>query len=196
MAGYLPNSSYFNIVHVLEHADRADRPSTVTYTVQNAGSYTPNGVAAACHDQFITYWGAFMDSQVTFRSTLAYQGPTPSSTAGVKNDTATGSTSNAKAPANVALLIHKQTALIGRRNRGRMYIPYVLNETTIDEVGNVLPASVTSFTNQAQGLVTALETVDVPMYLAHSSPGLGSPEKVTAAYADPVIGTQRRRVRR
>lgn len=196
MSGYLPSAAFFNIVHQLTHSDRPDRPATVTYSVRNDGAYTPNGVAETAHTMFYTAWAAYIDNQVTFTQTAAYQGPTPSSNAGLFASIDTGNNTGAKAPISNAVLIHKRTAFIGRRNRGRSYIPFVLTESAVNEVGELTPSARNTFTTAAEVHRGGLENFDLPMMLTHSAPELGLPVEVTLVDADPVMGTQRRRVRR
>lgn len=113
----------------------------------------------------------------------------------------TGST-----PANLAMLLHKRTSRGGRRGRGRMYIPWVLADTDVDEVGAVLSSVVASWnTGLATLLINIQSTSKVDnMVVLHSPsrPGTenptspGSPNVVTTLVADPIIGTQRRRLGR
>lgn len=101
-------------------------------------------------------------------------------------------------PPNCAVLIHKVTARGGRRGRGRMYIPWCVNETIVDEAGVILAANVTTFTNAMAAWRTAMITNTVPLVLLHG-PGKTTqpaPDPITQLTADRLIATQRRRLGR
>lgn len=113
----------------------------------------------------------------------------------------TGTGSSAKLPQNCALLVRKATARGGRSGKGRMYIPNVLPETAVDNVGVIDSATVTAFQDVADELLTQL-TGDpgpsLPMVLLHNNSLTvdPTPTPVTALVVDSLIATQRRRLRR
>lgn len=111
-----------------------------------------------------------------------------------------------------AILVEKQSGFGGRRGRGRMYWPGVYDGWVDDNgaLGSGIQAQVNGFMVQ---LLANLAATDVPMYLLHSpsytwaivggqprrvygDPGdAPDPYIVTALSCDPVIATQRRRLR-
>jgi hypothetical protein len=107
-------------------------------------------------------------------------------------------------PPNCALLVHKTSARGGRRGRGRMYLPWFVDETECDEAGVILPASVTQYQTSMNTFRGALSTGGNPMVLLHqpSEPGTvhpttpGPPNVVTGLVVDRIIATQRRRLGR
>lgn len=109
----------------------------------------------------------------------------------------------AKVPSNVALLIRKLTSRGGRRGRGRMYVPWILNEGSVDDVGNI--DGTYRGTLQAAAIQWMADLAEAapggpfaPMVLLHSSGGStapGSPNEVTDLVVDPLVATQRRRLR-
>jgi len=113
-----------------------------------------------------------------------------------------GSEVGQKLPQNCALLVRKNTALGGRRNRGRYFLPGILNEAQVTATGIVDPGSVAIYQTQ-QGLFLA-DLADglggvpsIPMVLLHSQ-GLSvvpEPTPVTTLSVDNLIATQRRRLR-
>jgi hypothetical protein len=107
-----------------------------------------------------------------------------------------GTSGGACLPQNCAGLIHKRTALAGRKGRGRMYLPsFFLPEASIDSIGALNSALVTNLTNSINSFLSGLTTEGVPMVLFHeSSPP--SPTLVTSLQVDPIIATQRRRLRK
>lgn len=101
-------------------------------------------------------------------------------------------------PPNCAALIHKTTARGGRRGRGRMYLPWVLQESLVDEAGIILASTVTSITNGVNIWVTRLATETTPLVLLHGpgKTGTPAPDVVTSVRCDPLLATQRRRLGR
>lgn len=112
------------------------------------------------------------------------------------------SSDSARTPQNVAVLVRKETDLAGRRNRGRLFWPSVargnvnsvgqLSDTTVEGYQDTFDQFyVTMFTNgEATGLsdFTILHTV---------SPGGDLPPTPIARFSvEPVVASQRRRLRR
>lgn len=113
-------------------------------------------------------------------------------------------------PPNVACLIRKRTGSGGRGNRGRMYMPWFLNEGSIDEAGMIAGADVASRQAMAdawladlddnvtgQHLVIANRIYDEPWtnpnrVLLEVVTGL----EVTSLVVDDRVATQRRRLGR
>ena len=109
-----------------------------------------------------------------------------------------GRASGVGSPNNCAFLVHKRTARGGRRGRGRIYWPWSVQESNVDENGVILAANVTLVQGKMNTFLTALNTNGTPMVLLHS-PGMtaeGPPNDVTSLQADGIIGTQRRRLGR
>lgn len=108
------------------------------------------------------------------------------------------------APPNCAALVHKTTSRGGRRGRGRMFIPWVLDEGSVTEAGLLVGAHMTTLQTACNNFLTALTTFGVPMYLLHnpSTPETtkptvpGAPNLVTGLKVDAMISTQRRRLGR
>lgn len=120
------------------------------------------------------------------------------------NSTAAGTTSETMLPQNSAYLIEKHTGAPGRRNKGRMFWP-AIGEARVDHLGNVAGATVTALQAAMTGLLTNLSGgssgvyPNTPMVLLHSTPKVGvagPPTLVTSLVVDPVISTQRQRLRR
>lgn len=109
----------------------------------------------------------------------------------------TGSTTNVAA--NSAVLVHKRTAVGGRKGRGRLFLPWYVADTNVDEVGFITPATVTTLQSYMDSFRAALNTNNVPMRLLHSPDKNGvllAPTAVTDLVVDPQIATQRRRLGR
>lgn len=108
-------------------------------------------------------------------------------------------------PQNCALLVRKLTTLGGREGRGRMYVPYILLESDVSEVGAVATTRLadlqTTFSNLHADWMNTIgaSAPATPPVLLHSEPQLGLtpvPTPITAFAVDGRIATQRRRLRR
>ncbi len=106
-------------------------------------------------------------------------------------------------PSNTALLCSYFSIFKGRRNRGRNYWPGLLGETQVDERGTIVPARVTSAQNDIDAFFAAIiarpEVVNQCISQS-ATPGAVTPPiipwpRVATRVVQPVIGTQRRRVR-
>jgi len=101
-------------------------------------------------------------------------------------------------PANCALLVHKRTQKGGQRGRGRFFLPWSVNESDCGENGIINSTAVATANTALNVWYMDLATRGVPMYLLHQ-PGqspTGLPTQVTSLAVDPLISTQRRRLRR
>ena len=110
----------------------------------------------------------------------------------------------ATVPPNCALLVKKSTNRGGRRGRGRMYIPWAIDDNQIDETGLISSGEVTAAQTAADDFLEELGTAageegPHPMYLLHESEGEtapGSPNLVIGLSVDVIVATQRRRLGR
>jgi hypothetical protein len=115
-----------------------------------------------------------------------------------------GGRSESGLPQNCAFLAEKHTALAGRQNTGRMYIPGCA-DSDVNDIGEVsavalaawnadLPVFLTAFNNvllvnQMQLLHSCFHEPLDPPCVPHE------PTPITSMNLDPVIATQRRRLR-
>jgi hypothetical protein len=98
-------------------------------------------------------------------------------------------------PANCCILLTKITALGGRRNRGRTYIPAGwLFENEVDASGRIQPAAAGAMETRMNNWLAALTLEDVQPVLFHSSAPT-TPTPIIGYAASTLIGTQRRRIR-
>lgn len=108
---------------------------------------------------------------------------------------------------SAAAIIEKRTGVPGRRNRGRMFIPAILEAST-DIGGHLTPARIAVIQAAATQFLTDVGTIDVDaeMMILHSKgwdgdvepPDPGNapdPRVVTNLIVNPLVGTQRRRLR-
>lgn len=114
-----------------------------------------------------------------------------------------GTQTEPRLPQNCALLVTKNTALGGRKFRGRFFVPNVLPEDAVDNVGNISTGARTDYQLVANQLLaelalpTGVSPLPVPMVLLHNQKigGTPAPTPITSLFVDPVISTQRRRLR-
>lgn len=106
-----------------------------------------------------------------------------------------GSAAAGTLPNNCAVLVRKVTNLGGRRNRGRMFLPPAyINESGVNQVGTIDPASVTVYQNLVNSLETELVARDFTPVVFHSNGG--TPAFITDFVVQPKLATQRTRMRR
>jgi hypothetical protein len=110
------------------------------------------------------------------------------------------STSN-KLPQNCALLVTKVTERSGRTGKGRIFVPNILSEGDVDDVGVIAGGTVTEFQDIFDDFNQALSDPpsgpSFPAVLLHNSgvPGGTTPSPITRWAVNGVIATQRRRLR-
>lgn len=143
------------------------------------------------------YWVAdLMGGQATaiaLRSVLCKLGPNstgPSASVPFGN---AGTDTSQALPGNTALLVRKNTAVGGRRGRGRMYIPGI-TEAESPGGGTVLSTFVTGMQTACATFLGHLSSASLPMVLLHSD--ATAPTLVTSLTVESVFGSQRDRMRR
>lgn len=113
-----------------------------------------------------------------------------------------GTSTDDKLPQNCALLVAKNSGIGGRKNRGRFFIPGILAESSVNDVGVIGSGTVTSFQGFADNMLTDLTAgvggnPSVPMYILHNDTGPSTiaPTAVSSLSVSATISTQRRRLR-
>lgn len=110
--------------------------------------------------------------------------------------TVAGTGSGAPLAPNVSTLWQKRTALGGRRNRGRAYIPPVLpSEGQVDALGVIASATITTLQTAYNAFLTAAAVSGLEPVLFHQSAPY-TPTPITSFQLQPLVATQRRRLRR
>lgn len=110
-------------------------------------------------------------------------------------DSIVGTASVLPVPINSAILIRKNTASGGRKNRGRFYIPPLRpDESGVDAMGNMDGDQVTAIQSRWDAAFSAIvDTSSLPMVILHSA--AGTPTVVTSLSVQTRLATQRRRMR-
>ena len=139
---------------------------------------TSNDFLAAVYSQYTVEQVEYRDATTALIDTIGLAG--------------TGSAANLMPP-QVSALIRKNSSLIGRANRGRMYWPGVLAEADVDNAGSVVGATVTSLQGRADELQSLIEGDSHLMVILHADGS--TPTTVSSLVCEPVSATQRRRLR-
>lgn len=138
---------------------------------------------------------AALNALWTFNGVTVYFQDDPGQRVGVWTAPLTGiGATHVTPPTNCALLVKKFTALSGRANRGRMFLPpFGIGEGDVNNNGVILGATYTTLQNRINEFETQLNSIPVTPVLFHSTPVDSTP--LTALVLDTQIATQRRRMR-
>lgn len=197
-------AGYAAIAVQLTHSGMG-RSAYVTFGVHPTAT-DPVAIAHAVSDAFVASGSIVgtLDNQVTINGVTAHYGVDGTEdTVGFWNTSTLGSLTFASTPPNVALLATKITTRGGRRGRGRMFIPWAIAVSFVDELGNVSSSAAPAIQTCLDTFLAQLTTKNVPMVILHrpSAPGVGHPTTpgppnvVTQLVLSTVIATQRRRLR-
>jgi hypothetical protein len=113
-----------------------------------------------------------------------------------------GTSTAEKLPQNCAVLIQKQTLRPGRAGKGRCFLPGIVAEASVDDVGVIQNVTLAGLQTQADTWFDSLGNPELvtplPMVLLHNQgiPGGSAPSPVERLQVDTRIATQRRRLRR
>jgi hypothetical protein len=202
-----------DLVLLATHIKRSDmvREALVTYAVNdNTVNLSAQQWADWAQAKFADAWKDQLDTSAAIVRTTSLKGDgTSTFTTGESTAAPTaGTNSMSSLPPNCAALLRKLTGTGGRRNRGRLYLPFMLNEGEVDEVGNISAGVQGDIQSDANDWKAALETGDSqmvianrtydaawdvhPRHLVHTAIG----PAVTALLVEPMIATQRKRLGR
>ena len=186
--------------------------AAVVFGVEHDGIVGPSTLGAELNTLWNTHMRTSYGSEVNMVNTVVKFGPpSTGASAEVSNTGGGGLLSGVATSPNVAFLLVKNTALGGRRGKGRMYLPGV-TEASVDQGGNVLASTVTTQSGDANDWLGALAVNDSPMVLFHGPEYVwilvgGQPRRVPTvpflplfSYVQTIspssrVATQRRRLR-
>lgn len=113
---------------------------------------------------------------------------------GTHLDPVQGTNSLGPSPCNCALLVKKNTAAGGRKNRGRMYVtPHIIAETHVNAVGVIDDDVVATVQTWFDSWVDDIVGLDYEGVLFHSDST--TPTQLSSLSVESLIATQRRRMR-
>lgn len=173
----------------------SSRDALVVFGVENAGAFTqPSDLADAVWSAVNADLVPIIDANVVLGPVEVRMNVGGTELVGQGADSSLGAAVNETVPANTAVLWKKVSGIAGRKNRGRMYLPWAAAENDVTEVGVISPSTVTDFQTAADAFLGDLATADVPMVILHNS--VGTPTSVTSLVVDPLVATQRKRIAR
>lgn len=188
---YIP-VGYAHVVHEFTGL-AAPLGAAVTYGVApNGGSFDPTD-AQLLHGFFGTHIMPQLDGGLTLSNTIMKYGPNDTGPQVLASGNVNGGVTGEASVPHTAYLIRKQTALGGRANRGRIYLPGT-SEASIGESGGLITAKVTSLQTAANAWLAAITGEGMNMVILHTAETI--PTVVTALSVDATAATQRRRLRR
>lgn len=164
-------------------------------------------VAKAVADSWAGAWGpANLVSGYTFLGCDAIKGTGGGAPEVASYDNPIAGTAvNPCPPSNCSVLLKKKTAMGGRQNTGRMFLPAgYLTEIAVGALGDLAAGALTAFADNAAQFLENLtdstpgvinELTNFVPQLLHSNP-LTDPTPITSLVPDRLIATQRQRMRR
>lgn len=200
MTYYIPAGSGQIVHHIALTGDPEEMAVTLGW-ISDLSVIDLDAVANGVHDAFTTLWAARGSDQYTVNHTtvtlVTVTGEEPLIADHVEA-VAGGQASNVL-PQNTAMLIHKNTGLGGRYNKGRMYFPGAF-ESQVSNVGLIDSTSQAAWNTALASLLTAYNAVSgvEAVGLLHNpraadlTPGV---TEITSLVIDPIVATQRRRLR-
>jgi hypothetical protein len=136
---------------------------------------------------------AFMAIGWTFEGISGFLQTAGGPILGAHLDSVNGSGSDNDVPVNCAILLQKQTASGGRRNRGRLFVPPIVAGLTTDTNGQLLAGDVTNLEDGFNNMLPDFVTANVEAVIHHSDGGPGT--VITGFAGSQLLATQRKRMR-
>lgn len=186
------------------------RPAYITWGCKNnTGGTNVVTLANAVLTAFTANVNSQVDTNVTVGPTHVILGDGTSTPLVGDSTTAPSAGTNAAAscPPNTAMLVKKITGYGGKKNRGRLYLPWFGDESIVDEAGIIGSGSVAGAQVRFTNFLAALATASLPMVVVTRQmsvdPDTGKPyvvnyhagHTVTGLVVQALCGTQRRRMR-
>lgn len=182
--------------------------SSVVYAVVNGTAMSTQAVAEAVQSAWNDNWPTEMDTNSTSQRPEVVEGDGTNvpSVAVATGAAAAGAVARACPPPQVCMLVKKLTPLGGKKNRGRMYIPYNLSQAGVDEAGLITGSAVPDNQVVADNFLGDLVAASLPMVIANKVLALdvitGKPyvteinagPEVTSVIVEDHVATQRRRL--
>ncbi len=167
-----------------------------TFGISNGDDLSPEDIGALV----LTHWATsdIMDSfssLVTVTSVLVKLGPNEDGASALVVGSGIPGVGGAALPPNVSVLVRKGTGHGGRKGQGRMFLPG-FPEGLVSEGGVVNGTQLTTLNGDLNEFMGLMDGDNIPLVLLHGvedSPP--APYPVTSLVAQPLVATQRRRLR-
>lgn len=193
--------------------NNAPHGAAIVFGVQNNDDLPANTVASRVYTEVAAIVDNLSSSDISFSTVTSKLGPNETGAIGsYTGATVTGAVGGTSLSPASCLLIEKSSLFGGRRSRGRMYWPGVYDGWA-DDSGMLTAGVPATIDTQLDNLRTGLAAAEVPMALLHTPSYTweivgGQPRRVYAdpgtvpvpylvndLVVDPMIATQRRRLR-
>lgn len=176
------------------------RSAAITFGVHAPDSPVPvDEIADAVLANFQASFQVRIDPSVTVGPAILTFDQAPGQRGSISGtDTFVGTRAGNNAiPPQIAAIVRKRTARVGRPGRGRFYLPWCLDRDDVQENGLIDPTERDLLQASAEAFLDDLETASTRMVVLHDEgiPGSTTPSAVTSLFVDPQSGTQRRRNR-
>lgn len=204
MAQVIP-ADFVGVQLLLRHVS-ASHQAEITYGL-DVTSYT--GTMASLADRAVTdfhsTFGTYMDAGVIIGPGLiSVGGGSPPYLRVDGTATEEGEITGETMPSNVALLVRKASVQAGRGGRGRIFIPWILRDDQVDDVGNIEGTALTNLQTAASDWYDAISDIGGPtgatppviLHDSGASTAADDPALITTLSVDPLVATQRRRLGR
>lgn len=185
------------------------RIALLTFALESTLAHDVQTIANDFQTHFNARFGPNFDTECTIQKPLVSEGngsnvPHQAVGAGAAIN---GSNTDPVPPSQVALLLKKNTGLGGKKNRGRSYFPWFVSSLNVSETGVVSNAEIVAIQALATAFLADLVTAGIPMAIANRVMVLTPPDTrphvteihggpmVTSYVVEPVVATQRRRLR-
>lgn len=180
----------------------------VTVALANEAAQTAQACADHWQAAFDGAFSAVLDTEATFeKATILLGDGTDTPSAAVASGPAQAGGSNIQGTSpQVSALLKKITAFAGRKNRGRMYLPFCLDDAGVNQAGLITGDAPGLIQDGCDALLTSLSGFDVPMVICNRAMAIdgatGKPYVVEYQLGAPVtqlvienyVATQRRRL--
>lgn len=174
--------------------------TTLGINLSNAGDDyvgAANNVMGAYSTTFSTSWS----SDLTLTKCVLSVGSDGDGAPTVDSDAPSvpGTGSGEYLPLSNSLLVNKRTAVLGRKGRGRFFLPGLLKDNMVDVSGRVGTTTLDAYNELLEEFMSKLLSsgglgVDTSPVLLHSVQ-FPVPTPITSFVCAPLIGTIRRRIR-
>jgi hypothetical protein len=196
MAQIIPSGYVSTVIHIASGAF-TDGEALITMGNHIPGDGGASDAAVAVANAMVS---AGIEAQLANETLIPLVECFTATTEGAATTVIEGDLSGPLVPPQVCLLVEKRSALRGRRAQGRNFWPHMLVEDNVDDSGNVLTARLTALQTFFDDFWEALDTSGAFPVILQGEEGISSPisppPPVTRFVVDPLVSTQRRRLRR
>jgi hypothetical protein len=203
MALVIPQG-FAGVIHSLQWENDPE-PMAVTYGIDVDAAQVESDLPQIAEDLAVIFLSeltsALSDVITLINTEVRWQldAPPDPPIIGTSTESGTGTETGTVIPQNSAHLVHKRSSTGGRGGRGRMYFPGVA-EAEVNDIGVIDPAEVTQWNTALADWLAGINSLVrvTSMVILHDENGAHAadpPRVVTALVHDPVLSTQRRRLR-